>query len=469
LLAFYLVAITIVVVVVVRPRLHGDPTGFILFFGVVIPVAGITSQAARLRHASSAAQREQSRLLVWAFPLALATTLALLAIMLALGGVGLSPVFPVLFAAIPVILTVVLVRYRLWDIDRVINQTMVYGTLTGVLGLGYLASVLVLQGLLDPITDNSTPVLVASTLAVAALFRPARDRIQALIDRSFYRSKYDAARTLEAFGARIRDELDLGAVARELVAAAQAAMRPARMALWLRPSGDPADDDEAAAAASELVRVEIDGGDPLLTRLAVAGGPTSLEELALVSPARDALRAAGMTLAVPLVSQGKLVGLLALGPRLSERGYSADDRALLHDLAQRAAPALRVAQLVRQLVRQQTAELQARERIEQELQVAQLIQRQFLPRELPRFAGWRIAAYYQPAKAVGGDFYDLIELPDGQVGLVCGDVTGKGVPAALVMATTHSILRGDAPQLVAPAEVRRRAGCCSTTSPRRCS
>ena len=253
-LAFYLVAITIVVVVVVRPRLHGDPTGFILFFGVVIPVAGITSQAARLRHASSAAQREQSRLLVWVFPLALATTLALLAIMLALGGVGLSPVFPVLFAAIPVILTVVLVRYRLWDIDRVINQTMVYGTLTGVLGLGYLASVLVLQGLLDPITDNSTPVLVASTLAMAALFRPARDRIQALIDRSFYRSKYDAARTLEAFGARIRDELDLGAVARELVAAAQETMRPARMALWLRPSGDPADDDEAAAAASELVR-----------------------------------------------------------------------------------------------------------------------------------------------------------------------------------------------------------------------
>jgi serine phosphatase RsbU (regulator of sigma subunit) len=469
LLAFYLVAITVVVVVAIRPRLHGDPTGFILLFGVVIPVAGITSQAVRLRHASSAAQREQSRLLVWALTLALATTLVLLGVQLAIGGVVLdrttvkgleglaSLVFPVLFAAIPVILTVVLVRYRLWDIDRVINQTMVYGTLTGVLGLGYLASVVVLQHLLNPITGGSTLVLVGSTLAVAAVFRPARDRIQALIDRSFYRSRYDAARTLEAFSARLRDELDLGAVARELVAAAEETMRPARMALWLRPSGDLADDGEAAAAASELVRVEIDPADPLLARLVGAGGPTRLEELALASPARDALRAAGMTLAVPLVSQGKLVGLLGLGPRLSERGYSADDRALLHDLAQRAAPALRVAQLVRQLVRQQTAELQARERMEQELQVAQLIQRQFLPRELPRFAGWRIAAYYQPAKAVGGDFYDFIELPDGQVGLVCGDVTGKGVPAALVMATTHSILRGDAPQLVAPGEVLRRA------------
>jgi serine phosphatase RsbU (regulator of sigma subunit) len=164
-----------------------------------------------------------------------------------------------------------------------------------------------------------------------------------------------------------------------------------------------------------------------------------------------------MTLVVPLVSQARLVGLLGLGPRRSERDYAGDDRKLLEDLAERAAPALRVAQLVRRLVRQQAAELQARERIEQELQVAQLIQRQFLPRELPELSGWYVATYYQPAKAVGGDFYDFIELPDGQIGLVCGDVTGSGVPAALVMATTHSILRGDAPQYVSPGKVLERA------------
>ena len=472
LLAFYLVAIT-VAVLLIRYRLHGDdPGGFVWFFGVLIPIAGVTSQAVRLRQATSAAQREQSRLLIWALALALGAALALLGLRLAIEGAPLDDatvrelnglafvVFPVLFAVIPVTLTVVLVRYRLWDIDRVINQTMVYATLTGVLGLAYLASMVVLQELLEPITRHSDLVLVGSTVAVAALFRPARDRIQALIDRSFYRNRYDAARTLEAFSVRLRDELDLGAVARELLAAAEETMRPARMALWLRPSDDPAEDGEPAGSAemeAELVRVELDAADPLLARLAAAGGPTRLEELTLASPARDALRAAGISLAVPLVSQGKLVGLLALGPRLSERGYSAEDRTLLHDLAQRTAPALRVAQLVRQLVRQQTAELQARERMEQELAVAQLIQRQFLPRELPRFAGWRIAAHYQPAKAVGGDFYDFIELPDGRVGLVCGDVTGKGVPAALVMATTHSILRGDAPQLVAPGQVLRRA------------
>ena len=93
---------------------------------------------------------------------------------------------------------------------------------------------------------------------------------------------------------------------------------------------------------------------------------------------------------------------------------------------------------VAQLVRQQEAEARGRERIEQELRVAQLIQQNFLPHELPDLTGWQLAAYYQPAREVGGDFYDFIELPDGRLGLVIGDVTDKGVPAALVMAATRS-------------------------------
>ena len=461
-----------------RNRLHGDPSGFVLFFGVLIPIAGVASQAFRLRQAASAAQREQSRVLVWALSLALGTALALAGLKLAISGLGARRqqeldglafvVFPVLFAAIPVTLTAVLVRYRLWDMDRVINQTLVYGCLTGVLALAYVASVAVLQQLLEPIVGQHDLVLVAATVAVAMLFRPARDRIQAFIDRRFYRSKYDAAQMLEAFSTRVRDEVDLDRVADELLVAAEETMQPARMGLWVRGrdgtgggDGDgrpgPAAPPRGRSQRAEVVPVEVAEDDRIVTYLEAAGGPVDLEEVGLVSPARDALQAAGLTLAVPLVSQAQLVGLLALGPRRSERDYAGDDRKLLADLAGRAAPALRVALLVHRLVRQQAAELQARERIEQELAVAQLIQRRFLPRELPELAGWQVATYYQPAKAVGGDFYDFIELPDGQVGLVCGDVTGKGVPAALVMATTHSILRGDAPQLVAPGKVLERA------------
>ena len=398
LLALYLVAAA---VFFDRFRLHGDPGGLVAFFGVLIPVAGITSQASRLRQASSAPQREQSRVLVWALSVALWAALVLFGLKLVISGVGLSAarkqelddlafvVFPVLFAAIPLTLTAVLVRYRLWDMDRVINQTLVYGTLTGVLGLAYFASVYVLPRLLRPVVGRSDMILVASTVSVAVLFRPARDRIQALIDRSFYRSRYDAAKTLEAFSASLRDEIDLDTVADELVGAAEETMQPARMALWLRRGDGAADEDQGAAPAphrarhAEVVPVQVDGDDPIVAHLEAAPGPVDLDELEVDSPARDALEAAGMHLVVPLVSQASLVGLLALGPRRSERDYAGDDRKLLEDLAQRAAPAVRVAQLVRQLVRQQAAELQARERIEQELAVAQLIQRQFLPRELP--------------------------------------------------------------------------------------
>jgi serine phosphatase RsbU (regulator of sigma subunit)/anti-sigma regulatory factor (Ser/Thr protein kinase) len=195
--------------------------------------------------------------------------------------------------------------------------------------------------------------------------------------------------------------------------------------------------------------VEIAENDPILAYLQTAPGPVDLETLQLDSPAVRALRAAGVQLVVPLVSQGELIGTLNLGPRLSEQEYSADDRRLLDSLAGQAAPALRVAQLVRE----QEAEARERQRIEQELQVAQLIQQHFLPTTLPQPAGWSIEAYYRPARAVGGDFYDVIERADGKIAFTVGDVTDKGVPAAMVMAATRSLLRAAGVDQDAPGAV----------------
>lgn len=214
-----------------------------------------------------------------------------------------------------------------------------------------------------------------------------------------------------------------------------------------------AEPQPTAPAPAPQPQVDIAPNDPLLAYLAASTGAVDLADLTLESPAVAELRAAGMQLVVPLVTHGELVGLLSLGPRLSEQEYSREDRKLLDDLAGYAAPAVRVAQLVRE----QKAEVQERSRLEQELKVATLIQQQFLPKELPHLPGWDVGAYYQPAREVGGDFYDFIDLPDGQVGIVCGDVTDKGVPAALIMAKTHSILRADAPRLVSPGEVLARA------------
>ena len=140
--------------------------------------------------------------------------------------------------------------------------------------------------------------------------------------------------------------------------------------------------------------IEISPNDPIVAYFQSAPGAVDLEELELDSPALEALREAGVKLAVPLVSQGELVGLLNLGPRLSDQDYSTDDRKLLDSLAAQAAPALQVAQLVRR----QEAEARSRERIEQELRVATTIQQNFLPRHLPDLPGWDVSAYYRPAR-----------------------------------------------------------------------
>jgi serine phosphatase RsbU (regulator of sigma subunit)/anti-sigma regulatory factor (Ser/Thr protein kinase) len=219
-----------------------------------------------------------------------------------------------------------------------------------------------------------------------------------------------------------------------------------------RPA-EPVPEPAAVDPASSSVGLDIAESDPLLVYLQSAPGPVDLARLELDSPAVIALREAGVALVVPLVSQGELIGTLNLGPRLSEQDYSTDDRRLLTTLAAQAAPAIRVAQLVRE----QAHEAAERERLDQEMRVATLIQQQFLPRELPNLPQWQIAAYYGPARAVGGDFYDFIEMPGGRIGIAVGDVTDKGVPAALVMARTHSILRAEASRTDSPGEILARA------------
>ena len=150
------------------------------------------------------------------------------------------------FVGIPIAIGVAILKYRLYEIDLLINRTLVYGSLTASLALVYVSTVVVLQGLLGALTGQESQLaVVASTLAVAALFTPLRQRIQSFIDRRFYRSNYDARKTLEAFSAKLKEETDLSALSDDLVGVVRETMQPAHVSLWLRsdkpPRGEQAD------------------------------------------------------------------------------------------------------------------------------------------------------------------------------------------------------------------------------------
>ena len=198
---------------------------------IVLLVAALASLVIRYLRAGGV-QRQQIKWLMFATMMAVVITVSEdLVGFLPDSGVP----FAVAIALFPVAIAVAVFRYRLYDIDVVINRTLVYGSLTVTLLAGYVGAVVVLQRVFILFTgQGSTLAVVASTLAIAALFNPLRRRFQAFIDRLFYRSKYDAAKTLEAFGARLRDETDLEALNDDLIGVVRDTMQPAHASLWLR-------------------------------------------------------------------------------------------------------------------------------------------------------------------------------------------------------------------------------------------
>jgi hypothetical protein len=179
-----------------------------------------------------------------------------ISVLVALGVVGVLPIVATVLwgvatvgvvAGLPVAVALAILRYRLYDIDRLINRTLVYAILTAVLGLGYAGAVLALGQLFGGVGQRTPSWAVAGvTLAVAALFQPARRRIQQAVDRRFNRRKYNTAKTIEAFSTRLRDQVDLDTLSTELLAVVDQTMEPTRASLWLRPP-PPGSSDTAAS------------------------------------------------------------------------------------------------------------------------------------------------------------------------------------------------------------------------------
>jgi hypothetical protein len=219
-----------------------ETVSYLVFLGGVVSM--VWSQIYRFRRVSSPAQRQQSKWVVFGLTLGIAGTFpSQLPVDLSLVG-GDTPLtllllkvgFTLSLMLIPLSIGVAVLRSHLFDIDLLINRTLVYGSLTTVLVALYFGGIVLLQRLFVALTsEQSTLAVVASTLLIAALFTPLRRRIQSFIDKRFYRRKYDAAKTLDTFSAKLRDEADLDALTVGLVGVVRETMQPAHVSLWLRP------------------------------------------------------------------------------------------------------------------------------------------------------------------------------------------------------------------------------------------
>jgi serine phosphatase RsbU (regulator of sigma subunit) len=372
---------------------------------------------------------------------------------------------------------------RRYSFALILDSAPLYVLLSFCLALLYYGLIMVGVWITHLGESNPDPViLVAAALAWTVLLDPVRAYLQGRIERRFNTRNREARKAIETFAATLREEIDLEQIRERFLTVIQQTLRPYSLALWVRSTRELEQADATGSATFALT-----SADPFVAHALQHPGALELARLRLTSPLLQYLLASDVEIVLPLASRSELIGLLTLGPRLVDQKYrrlattilavfvrfsplhlllvlvlgprlrdddiyTRQELIMLSELATRVAPALRVAQMAWE----QQEQVRERERIEQELRTAQAIQRAFLPKETPALAGWQLMPYYQPAREVGGDFYDFIALEDEQFALVIGDVTGKGVPAALVMATVLTMLRSATRDSNSPAQILER-------------
>ncbi len=326
------------------------------------------------------------------------------------------------------------------DIEIVVKRSLIYGVITASVAAIYLGIVFGIGNLLRDVIGQNNPVLMVSAIVIIALvFEPLKQRVQNFVDRQFYRERYNYQKALVEFSQHLPTLMNLDEIMESVTSSILSRMHVKSVAICLY--------DADQIGCSTVMQKGISGSDcdfqkgprSLVALLECTRSPQVFynlrhdQELDLKDEDKQKILNTGIVLAIPMFSPDRLIGILHLGPKGSERPYSEEDIDLLQTVANQAAIAIENARLHKGEVEKQ--------KIEEELNLARRIQQGLLPKESPKISGLEIAGVSIPAKTVGGDYYDFIQLDDRQLLVFVGDVSGKGMSAALYMAKLQGMIQ----------------------------
>ncbi|HEX2832759.1 MAG TPA: SpoIIE family protein phosphatase [Thermoanaerobaculia bacterium] len=416
-------------------------SGLATAFGYVI--ATLVSLAMGYRH-STAEEKRQLRWPLWGTAIALAISLTLSGLMVS----GLARETMYLFSGaarlvyilIPLSFAVAILKYRLMEIDVVIKKTVVYSIATGlVLAVFFLLVAGIGSYITATLRIRSQTLTVFATLAVVAVFVPVRNRVQRAVERRFFQRSYDASEAQKLIQQEILSASSLEDVLPRIAEYVQQALQVKSIVIFTQRDEDPLFRWTAkiGVARETIGNFALDAAS-----LARIDDVADVSALRLSDDERARVKRLQGELVVPLTLRDRTRGVMLVGSMLSGR-FDEDDRRFLSDVAQQIAFAIEKLTI--------TDEMRDFER-------ALEIQRALLPKSLPRVEGVQLEAVWQPARTVGGDYYDVLPLAPGTLALCIGDVAGKGMPAALLMANLQAAVKASATAELQPHEVCTKVG-----------
>lgn len=335
-----------------------------------------------------------------------------------------------------------ILKHGVFDIELLVKRSLTITGLTAILVLLYFLSYFLLRALLHTVTSLSgTLVSVLAFLFVILLFSPIRVHLQEIVDRSVYPERFESRRRLRELARGLPMLADEGQIVRGSLEAAARTLGIER-GLFLSENGAP-DRIDFSWGIPHAERKPVGIGLPLRESIYRRAEPVLREEIEAEIPygfippdENDTLALVGARLMAPIATRSRRFGIVLFGRRAAGEGYSGSDIEILDALMSQTALAMEHAQFQR--------DLQAKEALDRELAIARQLQRQLLPQRAPDLPGLELRAATLPCEEVGGDYYDFLQTPDGRIAIAIGDVSGKGVPAALLMAHVQALFRAEA-------------------------